>query len=76
MITTITLAHAIDPHDLARQNTKAEILAFILDLDAAIQEVAFSKQLILKLAENLREDVSNAEMQELAKSISEIGGDL
>lgn len=76
MTTTISITHALDADDCVHENTRGEILEFILDLSNAVEEPVFTKQIILRLAETIREEVSNAEMQELAKSISEIGGDL
>jgi len=58
MTTTLNfnLRHAIDADDLTRENTRKEIIEFILALDLSIGECDFTADLIERLQSSLTGD--------------------
>ena len=74
MTTILTHAITLSANELKRENTRDELMEFIMELDFAIAEADFTETLILKLATALAADSKTSTMVEIGNKIAALQG--
>lgn len=74
MTTTMRITRTLSASEIKHENSIEEIAEFILELDIAIADAAFTESLILKLASSLAADSKTSTMASIGRKISKMEG--
>lgn len=74
MTANLSIQTTLSAAELKRENSKNELMEFIIELDSEIAEVDFTETLILKLAAALAVDSKTSRMIDIGTEISKMKG--